>query len=130
MEHTLEVYLADKLLFHSDGKWLHPLLELEKFLSNKDYDRSLLLVKDKIVGRAAALLLIYLGIQNVNADILSLPGKNVLEKYRIKYEYKEIVDRIQCRTEEMLKNEFDPNDAYKLINKLASSANSKRTGNS
>ncbi|MBC8182069.1 DUF1893 domain-containing protein [candidate division KSB1 bacterium] len=123
MAHTLEVYLAKNLIFHSDGKWLHPLLELDKFLSNKEYDQSKLLVKDKIVGRAAALILVCLGIQNVKAGILSKPGMDVLKKYRVNYKYKEIVDRIQCRTEEMLKNEFDPNTAYKLINKLASSAN-------
>jgi len=122
MEHTLEVYLTEKLIFHSDGKWLHPLLELDKFLSNKDYDRSLLLVKDKIVGRAAAMVLIHLRIQNVKAGIMSKPGIDVFKKHQVNYEYEKIVDRIQCRTEEMLKNEIDPNSAYELINKLAFSA--------
>ena len=122
MKHTLEVYLAEKLIFHSDAKWLHPLLELDKFLSNKDYDRSKLLVKDKIVGRAAALLLIHLRIQNVNAGIMSKLGKDALEKYVISYEYKNLIDRIQCRTEELLRNEDDPQKAYKIIKELSSSA--------
>ncbi len=125
MVHTLEVYLEQKLIFHSDEKWLHPLLEFEKFLSNKNYDRSKLLIRDKIVGRAAALILIYLGIQNVKAGILSNPGMEVLKKHNVNFEYYEIVNRIQCRTEEMLKDEFDPLVGYKLINELASSAKDK-----
>lgn len=122
LKHTLEVYLAEKLIFHSDGKWLHPLLELEKFLSNSNYDRTKLVVKDKIIGRAAALILIYLGIQNVKAGIMSKLGKDALEKYVISYEYKNLVDRIQCRTEELLQNEDDPQKAYKIIKELSSSA--------
>jgi len=127
MTHTLEIYLEEKLIFHSDGKWLHPLLEFKKFLSNNNYDRTNLIVKDKIVGRAAALILIYLGIKNINAGILSKPGMDVLTKHDIKFEYTKLVDRIQCRTEEMLKDELDPKVAYELINKLASSANKNET---
>ena len=122
MKHTLEVYLSENLIFYSDGKWLHPLLELDKFLSNSNYDRTKLVVKDKIIGRAAALILIYLGIKNVKAGIMSKLGKNALEKHEICYEYKDLVERIQCKTEELLKNEHDYQKAYKLIKKLANNS--------
>ena len=122
MKHTLEVYLSENLIFYSDGKWLYPLLELEIFLSNSNYDRTKLVVKDKIVGRAAALILIYLGIQNVKAGIMSKLGKDALEKHGICFEYNDLVKRIQCKTEELLKNEHDYQKAYKLIKKLANNS--------
>jgi len=122
MKHTLEVYLSEKIIFYNDGKWLHPLLELEIFLSKKKCDRSKILVKDKIIGRAAALILIYLGVQNVEAGIISKPGKDALEKHAINYKYIKIVERIQCRTEKMLENEYDPEKAFYIIKQLAKDA--------
>ena len=53
-EHALEVYQGETLIFYSDGKWLHPLLDLEQFLAAHPYDPGALSVHDKIVGRAAA----------------------------------------------------------------------------
>ncbi len=119
MQHTLELFLDGKLVFHSNGKWLHPLFELEHFLQNQNFDRSCLIVKDKIVGRAAALLQLYLGIKHVKVSMMSELGKNVFDTHGIKYEYEQLVDRIQCRTEEMLKDEHDPEKAYEMIKALA-----------
>lgn len=118
MEHTLEVYLDGKLIFHSDGKWLHPLFELENFLRQQNYDPESLILKDKIVGRAAALLQIYLGIKSVHAGLMSNLAKEVFDHFQINYEYENLVERIQCRTEELLKNEYDPQKAFEMIMKL------------
>jgi hypothetical protein len=118
MEHTLEVYSEDVLIFFSDGKWLHPLFELENFLMQQNHDPASLILKDKIVGRAAALLQLHLGIKSVRAILMSTLAKDVFDHFQIKYEYEKLVERIQCRTEELLKNEFDPNKAYLMIKKL------------
>jgi hypothetical protein len=118
MKHTLEVYSGDELIFFSDGKWLHPLFELEIFLMQQNYDPASLILADKIVGRAAALLQLNLGIKSIRAGLMSKLAKEVFDHFQIKYEYEKLVERIQCRTEELLKNEFDPNSAYLLIKKL------------
>ena len=118
MKHSLEVYLKNELIFFSDGNWLHPLFELERFLRQLNSDPASLIIKDKIVGRAAALLQVYFGIKKVNAGMMSELGKEIFDHYQIDYEYEALVDRIQCRTEEMLRDEFDPGIAYKLIKEL------------
>ena len=120
MQHTLEVFSDDKLIFWSDGKWLHPLFELEEFLRQQNCDPSSLIIKDKIVGKAAALIHIYLGFKTVKAGLISELGKEIFDHFQIYYKYEKFVDRIQCRTEKMLKDEFDPEKAYRLIKALRS----------
>ena len=44
-------------------------------------------VADTVVGKAAALLFVKCGIKSVFAKTLSEYGKNVLERYGIKFEY-------------------------------------------
>jgi len=118
-EHALQVFLGKTLVFCSDGKWLYPLFELENFLSTSDLDPAALAVRDKIIGRAAALLLIRLGIREVRAGIMSKLGKEALEKYGVRHECDSLVDRIDCRTEEILAGEFDPEKAYTILKQRA-----------
>jgi len=120
MQHTLEVFSDDKLIFWSDGKWLHPLFELEEFLRQQNCDPSSLIIKDKIVGKAAALIHIYLGFKTVKAGLISELGKEIFDHFQIYYKYEKLVDRIQCRTEKMLKDEFDPEKAYQILKALGS----------
>lgn len=119
MEHTLQVFSGEALVFSSDGKWLYPLFELEDFLENADWEPAALTVRDKIVGRAAALLLVRLGIRDVRAGIMSRLGREALERYGVEYEYDTLVDRIDCRTEEMLVDELDPERAYAMLKRRA-----------
>jgi zinc transport system ATP-binding protein len=123
MDHTLEVYREEQLIFFSDSKWLHPLLELHKFLSKQNYNPATLTVNDKIIGRAAALLIVFLEIRKAKAGILSKPAIEALEHFGVKFEFAQLVERIQCRTEDLLKDEFDPNRAYQLIRDLAQQTN-------
>jgi len=119
MKHSLEVYREDNLIFKSDRNWLHPLFELEEFLKNNKYTPETLLVKDKIVGKAAVLILIYLNIGSIHAQILSEVAKDTLEHFNIPFTYKELVDRIKCKTEDLLLNEFNPSTAYKMLKERA-----------
>jgi zinc transport system ATP-binding protein len=119
MDYTLEAFLDGELIFHSSGKWLHPLFELENFLKQQNYDPASLIVKDKIVGRAAALVQVYLGVKTVQAGMMSKLGKEIFNHFQINYKYENMVDRIQCRTEEILKGEFDPEKAYLVIKAIA-----------
>ena len=119
MEHTLEVFAGETLIFCSDGKWLYPLFELEDFLATANYEPATLTLCDKITGKAAALLVIRLGIRDVRSGIMSKLGIEALEMHGIHYEYGELVDRIDCATEELLVNECDPEKAYIMLKKRA-----------
>jgi hypothetical protein len=115
MTHNLEVFNKNQLIFHSNRCWLHPLFDLEMYLQEHEYNPVELLVKDKIVGKAAALLMIYLNIGRIEAQLLSEIAKNTLEYFKIPFTYIKLVDRIKCKTEELLLNEFDVNKAYWLL---------------
>jgi hypothetical protein len=117
--HSLEVLHEGRLVFVSDRKWLHPLFELERFLHKHTIPVEELVVHDKIVGRAAALLLVHLGVSRVVADLLSKRGQEVLEHYRVSYRFATLVDRILCKTEELLAQELDPARAYWMLVELA-----------
>ncbi len=119
MKHTLKVFSGDKLVFYSDGKWLYPCFELEHFLATTEYEPATLTVHDKIVGRAAALLLIHLGIHDVAAGIMSKPGREALEYHKVKYRYESLVDQITCSTEGILMGEYDPRRAYAILKERA-----------
>ncbi len=121
MEHTLEVYQNTTLIFYSDGNWLHPLFELERFLAETEVDPSNLVVHDKIVGRAAALLMIHLGLGRVHAQLLSQLGQEVLEHHNVPYTYEQRVKRIACQTEQLLETMVDPASAYRLLRERAKS---------
>lgn len=112
---NFEVYQNDELIFHSDSHWLHPIFEFEATLKDKNVHFHLLQVHDKIIGRAAALLLVRLDIKKIYAHLLSNLGRDVLEFYKIDYSYDLLVDKIGCQTEDLLAEEYDPEEAYTLI---------------
>lgn len=112
---NFEVYQDDKCIFKSDSHWLHPIFEFEAHLQEMDVVSHLLYVRDKIIGRAAALLLVRLDIKRVHAHLLSHSGRDVLEYYKIDYSRDLLVDNIGCQTEDLLADEYDPEIAYTKI---------------
>lgn len=81
-------------------------------------------VADKIVGKASAMLLTLSGVNEVYAEILSVSGKEIFEKYGIKYEYGQLVDYIvnrkgdgMCPMEETVKDLNDLHEAYEALNR-------------
>ena len=114
-EATLRVHYDDRQVFSSTGKWLHPLFELEEFLSTNSFPPAGVLVEDKIVGKAAALLLVRIGIRQVKAGVLSKLAKGVLERYGVRFSSSTIVERIDCQTESLLADVEDPEQAYRII---------------
>ena len=114
-ETTLTVFRNGTPIFTSDGKWLHPLFELEEYLAEHAFQSENLILQDKIIGKAAALLIHRLGFRIVNAGILSRLGEAVLLRHGISYTYEQLVDRIHCQTEELLATVEDPEEAYQLV---------------
>jgi hypothetical protein len=115
MVHSLEVYHQEKLVFFSDRNWIYPLFELEKFLQLNSFPVEELVVKDKIVGKAAALLMVHFRIRQVKAQLISRLGMETLTQFKVVFEYQQLVDRIYCQTEELLQQEMDPESGYRIL---------------
>ncbi|MCK4892704.1 MAG: DUF1893 domain-containing protein [Calditrichia bacterium] len=119
MEHSFEVYFEDNLIFYSNKNWIHPLFEFEKFLNNGNFHTEKLFVKDKIIGKAAAMLLIHFNIHKIHAKTLSHLGRDILDAYQISYTYDTLIDRIYCQTEELLHDISDTEIAYSMLKSRA-----------
>jgi hypothetical protein len=102
-------------IFTSYSKWLHPLFELEAYLTNHAFEPAYLTLQDKIIGKAAALLIHRLGFRTVQAGILSRLGEAVLQRHAMTYTSEQLVERIHCQTEELLAAVEDPEEAYQLV---------------
>ncbi len=112
----------------STGKWLHPLFELESFLRTRDIDASNGEIRDKVVGRGSAFLIVRLGIRKAHAGMLSLLGKDVLDRAGVACTWDVLVEQIQCRTESLLREVTDPEEAYRILAERARTANAANPG--
>lgn len=116
---SIEVFEDETRIFTSHGRWLHPLFDLETVIQADERDPARLDVRDKIVGRAAAFLLVRMRIGRVQAEILSRPGRQVLVRFAVPFTYKTLVNRIACQTETLLMDETDPERAYQMLRERA-----------
>ncbi len=81
---------------------------------------------DKVVGKAAALLYITLGVKNIWAGVISKPAAEVFEQFGIEYWYDTLADAIInrrgdgfCPMETAVKNISSPEEALVAVkNKL------------
>ena len=121
---TLRVYKGDILLFASNKDRLLPLLEyIDKFVP---YERGVIIF-DKIMGNAAALLCVKVICQEVYSPLGSQLAVKTLDKYGIKYHLTKIVPYIQkaggedmCPMEKLSLNK-EPEEFYQAVkNKLGS----------
>src|SRR5262245_18521053 len=112
---TLTVFRNSTPIFTSYGTWLHPLFELEAYIAEHPIQPENLILQDKIIGKAAALLIHRLGFRTVKAGILSRRGEAVLQRHGIAYTSEQLVDRIHCQTEELLATVEDPEEVYQLV---------------
>lgn len=112
---TLLLYKNHKILFSNMGENLEPLVELNNFISRYVQNREGLLVHDRVVGKASAVLLLKIGIKRVKADTLSEAARIVLEENNIEYEYKKLVSRINNKLEEAIESIDNPEDVYNYL---------------
>ena len=91
---TLVVIFSDKGVFTSSDRGVKPLLHLLE--NEKDFLKGAS-VADKVIGKAAALLMVLGGIKEVYTNVISDPAVEVFEKHRIPYFYEEKVKRIISR---------------------------------
>ena len=84
-ETTLTVFHNNTPIFISYGKWLHPLFELEAYIAEHPIQPENLILQDKIIGKAAALLIHRLRFRTLQAGILSRPDSpGFLRKCRLR----------------------------------------------
>ncbi len=111
----------DKLIFSSESKWLHPIFEFETFLKTYNGDKSYFRAHDSAIGKAAAVLLIRLGVKKMHGDLTSrlaleyvseILGADCLT-------WTELVDRLMCQTELQLEKLQDPDEMYYLLRQRA-----------
>ena len=116
---SLQVILDDEVIFQSRGHWLFPLFDLEDYLNEHPVCPAKVEVRDKVIGKAAAFLLLRFGVVRVHGGLISELAVNVFSQAGISYTYDKVVKRIDCRTEEILLEIDDPEIAYRILCKRA-----------
>jgi hypothetical protein len=91
---SLVIVKKEKELFESDSSGIGGLLQAIERLGEQMRGAA---VADRVVGRAAALLLVFSDVSTVYADTLSKEGLNVFEKASIPVEHAELVPLILNR---------------------------------
>jgi zinc transport system ATP-binding protein len=119
VEHSLIIRYQDSVIFTSDSHWLHPLFELSDFLSKNHFPASELFLCDKIAGKAAACMMIHLGIRKCHIELISERAIPVFENAGIGYTYDNIVEQLDCRTEYMITDSMSVDDAWLFLRKRA-----------
>jgi zinc transport system ATP-binding protein len=106
-------------LFTSDSRWLHPLFELHDFLQREQISASELFLRDKIAGKAAACMIVCIGITKCHIELISRRAMQVFEKAKVTYSYDNIVEQIDCRTEYLIGDDMSVEDAWLFLRKRA-----------
>jgi hypothetical protein len=75
-----------------------------------------------VVGRGSAFLIVRLGVRKVHAGILSRLGRDVLERAGAVCTWDELVDEIACRTEGLLREVTDADQAYDILSARVAAA--------
>ena len=117
-DHSLLVYKDGNITFQ-DEHGIQPLLIQIKKKGLKDA-----VAVDKVIGKAAALLMVYGKVKQVHTNIIAKDAIPVFEKYKVEYSYNEVVDYIQnnkkdglCPMEQKVLNINSPKKAYKIFAK-------------
>lgn len=117
---SLQVYKKGKLIFSSSKKGVRPHLDAIEKLGKDTLKESVMV--DKIIGRAAALLILYVQASESYAIVISKGAKQLFEKSTIRHKYKIETDHIKtkngviyCPFEQMVQGIDEPEQAYKAI---------------
>ncbi|MBI2042147.1 MAG: DUF1893 domain-containing protein [Candidatus Nealsonbacteria bacterium] len=114
----LEIYLKKKLIFRSKKSGVAGLLD---FIRENGNHRKGLVVFDKIVGRGAALLCVYIGTEEIFGKLGSSPAAEVLNSHKIRFHFQETVASILNKNQtdicpiEKLSFKKTPEEFYKSL---------------
>lgn len=117
---NLLVYSGGELVFSSDKNGIVPLMDAIDAVSGEGLGD--LVTADRIVGKAAVLLNVYLGAGEVHAMLISAGAKELLSDRGIPFVFREETDAIKmrdgvifCPFERMVQDVSDPEEAYVKI---------------
>ena len=123
--HTIVIYKRDASVIVSNDRGVAPLMKLLNEDSEQLRDS---MVADKVIGKAAALLMVHAGVKEVYTTTISKPAVDVFENYNVKISYDKIVDRIinrkgdgLCPMETLCIDIDDPKEAFLKIQKFRNS---------
>ena len=119
--HTIVIYKSDASVVVSDDRGVAPLMKLLK--ENKEQLRDSM-IADKVIGKAAALLMVYAGVKEVFTPTISVPAIKAFEKHDVKITYDKVVERIinrkgdgLCPMETLCLNVENPEEAFDVISR-------------
>lgn len=117
--HTIVILKKDASIITSDDRGVSPLIKLlnEDKLQLQDS-----IIADKVIGKAAALLMIYGGVKEVYTPIISSPAIKIFNINNVKINYDKEVDRIinrkgdgLCPMETLCLDINNPEEAFEII---------------
>lgn len=76
-------------------------------------------MKDRIAGRAAASLMIRLGIRKCHIGLVSQKALDLYERYQVEYTYDRKVEKIDCRTEDWIEETWSLDHTWLFLKKRA-----------
>ncbi|MBE6345881.1 MAG: DUF1893 domain-containing protein [Lentimicrobiaceae bacterium] len=117
--HSLVIYKNNASVITSNDRGVNSLI---KFIEEDKSQLSGSLIADKVIGKAAALLMIYAGVKEIYAPIISKPALQTLLKHNVKIYYDKEVERIinrkgdgLCPMETLCLDIEKPEEAYLLL---------------
>ncbi|MBQ5857050.1 MAG: DUF1893 domain-containing protein [Bacteroidales bacterium] len=120
--HTIVIYKSDASVVVSDDRGVAPLMKLLK--ENKEQLRDSM-IADKVIGKAAALLMVYGKVKEVFTPTISVPAIEVFKNHNVKITYDKIVERIinrkgdgLCPMETLCLNTDNPEEAFFKVNEF------------
>lgn len=118
--HTIVIYKSNASLIVSDERGVAPLMKL---LTENKAQLKNSIIADKVIGKAAALLMIYGGVKEVYTPTISAPAIEIFNKHKIKLHYDKEVERIinrkgdgLCPMESLCMDVDDPEEAFRTVN--------------
>ncbi len=119
-ENNLMVFRGDELVFSSSGRGIAPLIEAIDTIGRENLIG--VTTVDRVVGKAAALLNLYMGAVEVHAGVISSGAKVLLSGHGVQYQFLEETDVVKakdgvvfCPFEKLVWDVSDPEEAYTLI---------------
>ena len=121
------VIINNGTVYKSRENGVKPLLDL---LNNDKLILKNSSAADKVIGKAAALLMLYGGIKELCCNTISVHAAEILEKNNFSYYYNTKVDFIQnrskngmCPMEKLCLDIENPSEAFQAINNKVNSMN-------
>ncbi|UCD45173.1 MAG: DUF1893 domain-containing protein [Candidatus Bathyarchaeota archaeon] len=117
---SLLVFRGGAMVFSSSSRGIMPLIEAIEEVGLDDLRGAV--TADRVVGKAAVLLNLYMGVDEVHALLISEGAKRLLGERGVGFEFLEETDAIKekdgvifCPFERLVQGISDPEEAYTAI---------------